>query len=193
MASPYVPKVAQRWVTVAVVLRPFGLHGEIRVRLETDFPERFVPGARLFYWIPPKPVPPEEEQRPLPKHRKRPPRTMQPQPCVVESVRWHGERLVLKLEGFDTIDHAETLRGAWLVIPPEERMPLEEDEYYIDDLIGMEVFTESGERVGKLKRVIPGGAYDYYEVGKHTIPAIGEYVREVDVAQKRMVVRLPEI
>ena len=118
---------------------------------------------------------------------------MQPQPCVVESVRWHGERLILKLEGIDTIDQAEPLRGAWLVIPPEERMPLEEDEYYIDDLIGMEVFTESGERVGKLKRVIPGGAYNYYEVGKHTIPAIGEYVREVDVAQKRMVVRLPEI
>ncbi|MER3403112.1 MAG: 16S rRNA processing protein RimM [Armatimonadota bacterium] len=193
MAPPYVPKVAQRWVTVAVVLRPFGLHGEVRVRLETDFPERFVPGARLFYWIPPKPTPPEEAQKPLPKHRKRPPRTMQPQPCVVESVRWHGERLILKLEGIDTIDQAEPLRGAWLVIPPEERMPLEEDEYYIDDLIGMEVFTESGERVGKLKRVIPGGAYNYYEVGKHTIPAIGEYVREVDVAQKRMVVRLPEI
>ncbi|CUU33731.1 MAG: ribosome maturation factor RimM [Fimbriimonadales bacterium] len=193
MAMPYVPKIAQRWVTVGVVLRPFGLHGEVRVRPETDFPERFVPGARLFWWLPPKPEPPEEEPLAPSKHRKRPPRTMQPQPCVIESVRWQGDRLIIKLEGFDTIAHAENLRGAWLLIPPEERMPLGEDEYYIDDLIGMEVFTETGERVGKLKRVIPGGAYDYYEIGKYTIPAVGEYILEVDVPRKRMVVRLPEI
>lgn len=193
MAMPYVPKIAQRWVTVGVVLRPFGLHGEVRVRLETDFPERFVPGARLFWWLPPKPEPPEEEPFTPSRRPKRPPRTMHPQPCVIESVRWQGDRLIIKLEGFDTITHAENLRGAWLLIPPEERMPIGEDEYYIDDLIGMEVFTEAGERVGKLKRVIPGGVYDYYEIGKYTIPAVGEYILEVDVPRKRMVVRLPEI
>lgn len=193
MAMSYVPKVAHRWVTVGVVLRPFGLHGEVRVRLETDFPERFVPGARLFWWLPPQPQPTEEAFVPKKKHRKRPPRTMQPQPCIVESVRWNRNQLLLKIKGFNTIEHAETLRGAWLLIPPEERMPLEEDEYYIDDLIGMEVFTETGERVGKLKRVIPGGIYDYYEIGKHTLPAVSEYILEVDVPHKRMVVRLPEI
>ncbi|MFN7162411.1 MAG: ribosome maturation factor RimM, partial [Fimbriimonadales bacterium] len=93
----------------------------------------------------------------------------------------------------ETRDHAEQLRGAWLLIPPEERMPLEEGQYYISDLIGMEVFTESGERIGKLKDVRQGAAYDFYDIGRYTIPAVEEYILSVDVPNKRMTVRLPEI
>jgi 16S rRNA processing protein RimM len=178
-------------VTVGVVVRPFGIRGELKVRSETDFPEvRFQPGARLHWWLPPKPEPDDAEPAPT---RKRPPRTQQPQACVVKSARWHGEHLVIQLEGIDTRDQAEALRGAWLLIPPEERMPLEEGQYYIDDLIGMEVFTESGERIGKLKHVRRGAAYDFYDIGAYTIPAVEEYILEVDVPNKRMVVRLPEV
>ena len=191
MAKPYVPKIARRWVTVGVIVRPFGIRGELKVRSETDFPEvRFQPGARLHWWLPPKPELPDAEPAPT---RKRPPRTQLPKPCVVKSARWHGEHLIIALEGVDTRNQAEALRGAWLLIPPEERMPLEEGQYYIDDLIGMEVFTESGERVGKLKRVRQGAAYDFYDIGAYTIPAVEEYILEVDVPNKRMVVRLPEV
>ena len=191
MPKPYVPKIARRWVTVGVIVRPFGIRGELKVRSETDFPEvRFQPGARLHWWLPPKPEPDDAEPAPT---RKRPPRTQPPQACVVKSARWHGEHLVLELEGVDTRDQAEALRGAWLLIPPEERMPLEEGQYYIDDLIGMEVFTETGERVGKLKHVRHGAAYDLYDIGAYTIPAVEEYILEVDVPNKRMVVRLPEV
>ncbi|MCS6919910.1 MAG: ribosome maturation factor RimM [Fimbriimonadales bacterium] len=192
MAKPYAPKVPKRWVTVGVVARPFGIRGELKVRLETDFPERFQPGARLFWWLPPKPEPADADEF-APRPRKKPPRTQPPKECYIESVRWHGEFLVIQLAGVTTRDQAEQLRGAWLLIPPEERMPLEEGQYYISDLIGMEVFTESGERVGKLKDVRQGAAYDFYDIGKYTIPAVGEYILEVDVPNKRMVVRLPEI
>lgn len=196
MTKPYIPKVARRWVTVGVVARPFGMRGEMRVRVETDFPERFQPGARLFWWLPPAPQPPpstEPEETAPPRKGKKPPRTMQPQECYIKSVRWQGNQLILTLEGIETREQAERLRGAWLLIPPEERMPLEEDEYYIDDLIGMEVFTETGQRIGKLKDVRKGAAYDYFEVGQYLIPAVGEYILEIDVPNKRMVVRLPEI
>jgi 16S rRNA processing protein RimM len=191
MRKLYVPKIARRWVTVGVVVRPFGIRGELKVRSETDFPEvRFQPGARLHWWLPPKPEPDDAEPAPT---RKRPPRTQPPQACVVKSARWHGEHLVIQLEGIDTRDQAEALRGAWLLIPPEERMPLEEGQYYIDDLIGMEVFTESGERIGKLKHVRRGAAYDFYDIGAYTIPAVEDYILEVNVPNKRMVVRLPEV
>jgi len=191
MPKPYVPKIARHWVTVGVIVRPFGIRGELKVRLETDFPEaRFHPGARLHWWLPPKPEPDDAEPTPT---RKRPPRTRPPQACIVKNARWHGEHLVIELEGVDTRDQAEALRGAWLLIPPEERMPLEEGQYYIDDLIGMEVFTETGERVGKLKHVRHGAAYDFYDIGAYTIPAVEEYILEVDVPNKRMVVRLPEV
>ncbi|GBC92737.1 Ribosome maturation factor RimM [bacterium HR15] len=194
MSERHVPKLARRWVTVGVIVRPFGIKGELKVRPETDFPqERFRPGARLYWWRPPAPEPtPHEEQDILPPQRdKKPPRTTPPQECVVESVRTHGNWLLVKLQGIDTIQQAEELHGAWLIIPPEERMPLPEDEYYIDDLIGMTVYTESGERLGILKRVIPGAAYDFYEVGRHLIPAHKQFILEVDVPRKRMVVRLP--
>ncbi|MCS7066280.1 MAG: ribosome maturation factor RimM, partial [Fimbriimonadales bacterium] len=173
--------------------------GELKVRPETEFPqERFRPGARLYWWRPPEP--PAQEQGALEgqdvpatgRRRKKPPRTTPPQECLVESVRWHGNWLLVKLKGIETIEQAERLHGAWLMIPPEERMPLPEDEYYLDDLIGMTVYTESGERLGILKRVIPGAAYDFYEVGRHLIPAHKRFVLEVDVPRKRMVVRLPE-
>lgn len=191
MAQAYIPKIARRWVTVGVIVRPFGIRGELKVRSETDFPEvRFQPGARLHWWLPPKPQTDDAE---LTQTRKRPPRTRPPQACVIKSARWHGEHLVIELEGVDTRDQAEVLRGAWLLIPPEERMPLEQGQYYIDDLIGMEVFTESGERIGKLKNVRQGAAYDFYDIGAYTIPAVEEYILEVDVPNKRMVVRLPEI
>ncbi len=209
MSDQHVPKLARRWVTVGVIVRPFGIKGELKVRPETEFPqERFRPGARLYWWRPPAPEPSqqaqEEEETPDASERagstsetrvlpsKKPPRTTPPQECVVESVRQHGNWLLVKLEGIDTIQQAERLHGAWLMIPPEERMPLPEDEYYIDDLIGMTVYTESGERLGILKRVIPGAAYDFYEVGRHLIPAHKQFILEVDVANKRMVVRLPE-
>ncbi len=195
MPKRHVPKLARRWVTVGVIVRPFGMKGELKVRPETKFPEeRFRPGARLYWWRPPEPSVAQEteQERPPAKGGKKPPRTMPPQECSVESVRWHGNWLLLKLKGIDTLAQAEKLHGAWLMIPPEARMPLPEDEYYIDDLIGMEVYTESGERLGILRRVIPGAAYDFYEVGRHLIPAHKQFILQVDVPGKRMVVRLPE-
>lgn len=197
MPERHVPKLARRWVTVGIIVRPFGMRGELKVRPETEFlQERFRPGARLYWWHPPAPEPAKQEEGvdvPAKRRGKKPPRTTPPQECVVESVRWHGNWLLLKLKGIDTIQQAEQLHGAWLMIPPEERMPLPEDEYYIDDLIGMTVYTESGERLGILKRVISGTAYDFYEVGRHLIPAHKQFILEVDVPRKRMVVRLPEV
>jgi len=193
MPKRHVPKLARRWVTIGVVVRPLGTKGELKVRPETAFPqERFRPGARLYWWRPPAPKPSTPaEPAPLTPRGKKPPRTTPPQECTVEAVRPHGNWLRVKLQGIDTRQQAEQLHGAWLMIPPDERMPLPEDEYYIDDLIGMTVYTESGERLGVLKQVIPGAAYDFYEVGPHLIPAHKRFILEVDVPRKRMVVRLP--
>lgn len=200
MPKRRVPKLAKRWVTVGVIVRPFGIKGELKVRLETEFPEeRFRPGARLYWWRPPtqEPEPKQESEDlwapPSPRRVKSPPRTTPPQECIIESVRPHGGWFLIKLVGIDTLQQAEQMHGAWLMIPPEERMPLPEDEYYIDDLIGMTVYTESGERLGILKRVIPGAVYDFYEVGRYLIPAHKQFILQVDVAGKRMVVRLPDI
>ena len=74
-------------------------------------------------------------------------------------------------------------------------MPLEEDEYYIADMIGLQVETEDGEAFGTLKDVIETGANDVYVVetssrGEVLIPAIKECILEVDIEAGRMVVHL---
>ncbi|MCW5933614.1 MAG: 16S rRNA processing protein RimM [Fimbriimonadia bacterium] len=191
-ARSHIPKLARQWVTVGIILRPFGRNGEMKVRLETDFPERFQPGARFYLWKPPQPQGAEEPELERNRRGKVKPRTEKPQECFVENARWIQDTLILSLNGVHTIDDAEELRGMWLMVPPEERVPLPENEYYISDLIGLTVVTEAGEKVGLLKRVIPTAAYDLYEAGKHLIPARKEFILKVDLEKGRITVRLPE-
>jgi 16S rRNA processing protein RimM len=189
-ARIHVPKLARKWVTVGVVLRPFGRNGEMKVQVETDFPERFEVGARLYWWKPPLLA--KKHEREAQEEPKRPrERTTKPQECYVTGARWQQDTLLLTLEGVVSIEQAEELRGAWLMIPPEERMPLEEGEYYISDLIGMTVYTEDGNRLGLVKKITQTAAYDLYEVGSHLIPAVKEFVLKIDMKNRRMIVRLP--
>ena len=68
----------------------------------------------------------------------------------------------LKFRGIDNINDIEKYRGCSLWVAREDAVPLEEDEYYIGDLIGMQVFTEDGNAFGTLKDVMEKGANDVY-------------------------------
>ena len=77
----------------------------------------------------------------------------------------------------------------------EDAVPLEEDEYYIGDLIGMEVFTEDGNKFGVLKDVMETGANDVYivdtpEHGEILVPAIHDCILDVDIEEKKMKIHL---
>jgi 16S rRNA processing protein RimM len=161
-----------RYLAVGRVLRPHGVRGEVRVQLLTDFPERLKQHA-VFYLA--QLDSPEEAQ------------------ChSVESLRFHQQLLLLKLEGCDDRNQAEELRDLLVQIPTEEAAPLEEGEYYHYQLIGVEVETESGEGLGQVIEVLETGANDVYVVrgsrGEVLIPGIESVVRELDVEAKRMVV-----
>jgi 16S rRNA processing protein RimM len=99
------------------------------------------------------------------------------------------------LEGVDDRDAAERLTGAFIKIPPEEALPLEENEYYLRDLIGLAVKTDGGEELGRLTDVISTGANDVYAVDKPgqkqlLIPAIKECIVAVDISGGSMTVHL---
>lgn len=103
----------------------------------------------------------------------------------------------LLLDGVECVEDAQKLVGAAVTLPEDRFPPTEEGVYYIRDLIGMAVFDEEGNPVGELKEVWPTGARDVYRVlredGAETlIPAVGEFVREVNVEKKEMRVRLIE-
>jgi 16S rRNA processing protein RimM len=106
----------------------------------------------------------------------------------------------LKLEGVDSREQAEALIASGVFLSKKDLPPLEPDTYYWSDIIGMEVTTVSGEYLGRVVQIIPTGANDVYVIetpsdhpaGEILIPAIASVVIDIDVAERRIRVELPE-
>jgi len=112
---------------------------------------------------------------------------------TVRYLRAKGGSFTLELEGIDTIEAAGGLVGQSVFIAPE-RLP--EGEYYWKDIIGLDIVTESGLKLGSITTVLPTGSNDVYICsggeGEILIPAFDDVVREIDIEKGVMVVRLPE-
>ena len=113
----------------------------------------------------------------------------------IESVRYQKDIVLLKLKGVDDIDAAEKLKNYYIYIQREDAKDLQEDEYFIADLIGLEVF-ENETLVGTLDDVFTAGASDVYVIkrkGKKDLllPALKSIVKKVDVENKRIDVEIP--
>ena len=103
------------------------------------------------------------------------------QEYVIEEVKYSKNLVLLKLKGIDTIEQAEKFRNCYLKINRKDAIELEEDTYFLVDLIGIEVFTESGENLGNIIDVFPTGSNDVYvvknEEGKQILlPAIKDVI-----------------
>lgn len=109
----------------------------------------------------------------------------------------HKTRWVLKLEGVDSIDAAERLRGCRLAIPEEELAKLPSGSYYYHELIGLAVATESGETVGRVADVMDAGAAPILVIKTETdeilVPFAETFVREVRIAHGQIVVAFQEM
>ncbi|MCK9362213.1 MAG: ribosome maturation factor RimM [Syntrophales bacterium] len=103
---------------------------------------------------------------------------------------------IMKLAGIDNRNEAEKLRGLLVWMSAEKMKPLQEDEYYWQDIIGMQAFTEENEPLGRIETVFPTGSNDVYvcrdDQREILIPALVEVIIKIDVERRVMVVRLPE-
>lgn len=126
----------------------------------------------------------------------RTPNDPDPRPVPVEGVRFHQGYALLKLGQYETRGDVEALRGAWLMVPGEEALPLEEGEHYHYQLEGLEVYTDQDVYLGRLAEILETGANEVFVVkgprGEVLLPNIAEVVQEVDVAEGRMIVHLLE-
>lgn len=159
----------QDWVAVGEVTAPFGMRGELKVRPLTDFPERFAQTSTLYVGD---------------DHT----------PHAVEAARIQGAQVILRLAGVESIEAAETLRGATLWIPAAELLPLPPDTYYLHDLIGLRVRHVDGRALGVVSDVLTGLGNDLLvvrepESGAETLlPAVKEFIKRVDVAGGELLV-----
>lgn len=113
----------------------------------------------------------------------------------IEQVRYNKNQVLLKLEGIDSIEEAEKYRNFYLKTEKESQEDLGEDTYYIVDLMGLDVYSDKNEYLGKIEDVFPTGSNDVYVVkdnlGKQIlIPAIADVVKEVDLKNKKMIINL---
>ena len=114
----------------------------------------------------------------------------------IQSVRFFKQFVIVKFKGIDNINDIEKYKGKSLFVTRENAVELEEDEYYIGDLIGMEVYTDdSEERFGVLKDVMETGANEVYIItsenhGEVLLPAIKECILDVDVEKNSMTIHL---
>lgn len=113
----------------------------------------------------------------------------------IQRVKYFKQFVILKFRDVDNINDIEPYKGKSLYVTRDFAVPLEENEYYIADLIDMDVFLEDRSLFGTLKDVMETGANDVYVI--HTtdkkevlVPAIKDCVKEVDVEQNKMIIHL---
>ena len=150
-------------------MAPHGIRGELKCALLTDFPRRFASTARVHLG---------------PRH----------EPFAVQRSRLQGHFVLLKLEGIETREAAERWRNALVAVPSQERVRLPRGHYFWEDVIGLEVRAEDGERLGRVREILQTGANDVYVVdtegGELLVPAIKDVVKQIDPGRGEMVVRL---
>lgn len=112
---------------------------------------------------------------------------------VVTAAREHGGVWLLQLEGVTSRNDAEALAGSIAWIDEAQLEPLPDHQYYHHQLVGLAVVDESGEPLGEVRRLLTAGGSDILEIidGKRErlVPMIDEFVRSIDLAERRIVVR----
>ncbi len=118
-------------------------------------------------------------------------------PVTVQRSRPYKTGLLVKLGGVNGRSAASRLRDAYLTVPSAELPELDDTTYYHFQIVGMEVMTAEGERLGKVREILETGSNDVYVVQRESerdllVPAIADVVLEVDVSAGRMTVDLLE-
>lgn len=158
----------EQMLRVGVIASTHGVHGEVKVFPTTDSQERFLQLKDVILIT-------KRGQIPL----------------EVTGVKFFKQFAILKFKGYDNINDIEMYKGCDLMVTRENAVPLEENEYYIADLIGMEVVTDDGKKLGVLDDVLQTGANDVYVVkakdGKEILlPVIDECILDVSLEENRV-------
>jgi len=166
--------VTENLITIGKIVSTQGHRGEVRVLPYTDFPERFKTMKEILVTL--------DGQT----------RVMHP-----EKVWEHKSFIIIKFKEVPDMNQAELLRNALIQITPEDLAELPEQTYYIFQIIGLEVYTEEGRFLGKIKEVLATGCNDVYVVGREgqkdlLIPALKTVVKDINLDKKTMVVELME-
>lgn len=163
-----------RYLAIGRIVRAHGIRGEVSVAVLTDFPERFDTVEWVFIGD-----------------------EFEAEAYRLEGFRWHKQNVLLTLQGITDRIQAQQLKGQFVQIPFDEAMPLSQGNYYLFQLVGLQVVTTQGENLGVVEDVIETGANDVYVVKtagqkELLLPAVPDVVKSIDLEAGHITVELLE-
>jgi len=149
-----------RFLVIGRVIKPHGINGEVAAEILTDLPERFSWIETIYLG----------EDDPI--------------MLTLREVRFHKSRVLLKFEGIDDRDSAEVLRGELLQVPESEAIPLEDNEYFLFQLLGLKVIDNDRGYLGVISDIVETGANNVFvvqgDLGEVLVPDIDQVVKSID-------------
>lgn len=165
-------------IIIGKVGKANGTRGFFQIWLETDYPERFETTKEVHIYL--DPLDSWGVRR-----------------MVVESAENRGSKWLLKFRGIDKPDEVLAVMHRWIAVPESDLTPLPDGEYYHFQLEGLQVVDKSGQPSGTLQEVLALPAHDIYVVktanGEVLVPAVPEYIHEIDVSKGFIRLTLPHI
>jgi len=162
-------------IAVGVIRKPHGVRGEASVEPWTNSPDRFDDLTSVTL------VSSDETST---------------REARIESVRVHGDRALVKFAGIDAPEDVDPLRNWTIEIPESEARKLEENEYFLHDLVGLTLIDAEGREQGRVIEVYEGGGGILLQVQrgdrKFDVPFASEICTKIDLQSKTMTVNLPE-
>lgn len=164
----------EEYLQVGVITGTHGIRGEVKVFPTTDDPARFKKLKKVF-------LDTGKEYLEM----------------EIEQVKFFKQFAILKFKGYDSINEIEKYKKKSLLVDRAHAVKLKENEYFIADLLGLEVYTDEEQLLGTLSDVLQTGANDVYVVKMEDdrevlIPAIQDCILSVDIEERRMKVHLLE-
>ena len=161
-----------KYLEIGQIVNTFGIKGMVKVKPFTDNIERFSNLEKIYI----KNKSGQTEYK-------------------IQEVKYHKNMVLIKFEGIENPEQADLLRNSYLIVDRETEEPLEAGRNYIVDMIGLDVFTDDNEYLGKLEDIYNTGSNDIYvvknELGKQVLlPAIEDVIKNIDMDNKKVIVHL---
>lgn len=157
--------MSTRLISIGKVVGVFGLKGALKIWPNPDYIGYFQPENEVI---------------------------INDQLLTINEVGWHKKQARIWVDGVNKVEQGEQYIGFELYVPKEKLSLSDEDEYYVEDLIGINIVDEQGNSLGQLEEVMHMPAHDVYKSGDLMIPAVKEFVKKIDLKNRRMTVKLIE-
>ena len=163
------------YLIVARIVAPFGVRGELKAEVLTDFPDRLAKRTTVYLG--------DEKS--------------EPRAYTLRGLRFHKGQALLSLDGCPDRTAAESLRGLLVQIPAAEAPAAPPGRYYYHQIVGLQVWDAGGQRHGAITAVLATASNDVYVVegerGELLLPALPGFVLSIDLAAGRLIADLSRL